>query len=80
MPDRSWLNRYEAIRRQLDAVTDFARYFTEPTIGAVSVDVLSLGDLHLPTGRIIACDPMTELEDAQLYMRTVPPGVYPVQA
>ncbi|MGO4922494.1 DUF4241 domain-containing protein [Bifidobacterium choerinum] len=38
------------------------------------------GDLHLPTGRIIACDPMTELEDAQPYMQTVPPGVYPVQA
>lgn len=80
MPDQSWMERYETIRHQLDAATDFAKYFTEPAIGAVAVDVLALGDLHLPTGRIVACDPMTELEDAKPYMQTVPPGVYPVQA
>lgn len=80
MPDQSWLERYETIRHQLDATIDFARYFTEPAIGATAVDVLTLGDLHLPTGRIIACDPMTELEDAKPYMQTVPIGVYPVQA
>lgn len=78
--DRSWLERYETVRHELDATTDLASYFTEPSIHGTEVDVLPLGDLHLPTGRIVACDPMVELEDTDSFMQTAPPGTYPVEA
>lgn len=65
--------------------TDFALAFQDgATIsdaqGAIAtMRVLPLGDLVAPTGRIIACDPLTALEPTPFTQR-VAPGRYPVVA
>ena len=42
------------------------------------MDTLDIGTVHFPTGTILACDPLIELEDALPYIQTVPAGTYPV--
>ena len=65
--------------------TDFALAFQDgATIsdaqGALAtMRVLALGDLVAPTGRIIACDPLTALEPTA-FAQHVAPGSYPVFA
>ena len=63
MPTTEWLNKYESIKDKLVCKTDLDTYFTEKVIGNMSVDVLDIGAVHFPTGTIIACDPLVELED-----------------
>lgn len=39
-----------------------------------------IAELELPTGRIIACDPLVNADGTPAFTRTVPPGRYPVDA
>ncbi|MCI8789775.1 MAG: DUF4241 domain-containing protein, partial [Lachnospiraceae bacterium] len=77
MPTTEWMKKYEAIKDKLSYRFDLDTYFTEKSIGNMAVDVLDIGTVHFPTGRIFACDPMVELEDAQPFLQTVPAGTYP---
>lgn len=45
--------------------------------GDVTFWTRSVGDLIVPTGRIVACDPFSCV-DAPAFVREVPPGTYPV--
>lgn len=45
----------------------------------MKIDVLDIGSVHFPTGKVIACDPLVSLVDAQEFMQTIPAGTYPVQ-
>ena len=42
---------------------------------------LPMGHVTLPTGHIVACDPLTHLAavDNKTYIRTVEPGTYPIE-
>lgn len=42
-------------------------------------DVRAAPPLVLPTGAIVACDPLVFLDRARPFARTVPPGTYPVE-
>ncbi len=46
-------------------------------IGPGRLECRVIGDLKLPTGRIVACDPMVE-PDLPPFAVTVPPGAWPV--
>jgi hypothetical protein len=45
---------------------------------AIGQDVVTVGRLHLPSGRVVACDPYF-CADATPFTREVPPGDYDVQ-
>nr|WP_296461319.1 DUF4241 domain-containing protein [uncultured Acetatifactor sp.] len=79
MPTTEWMKKYEAIKDKLSYRFDLDTYFTEKSIGNMAVDVLDIGMVHFPTGRIFVCDPMVELEEALPFLQTVPAGTYPVQ-
>lgn len=78
MPTSEWLHRYESVREQLACAIDLEAYFTETAIGGMTVDVLNIGSVSIPTGELIACDPLVALEDARPYLQTVPAGTYVV--
>lgn len=78
MPTREWLEKYESKKDALRCQIDLDTYFTEKKIGKATVDTLEIGTVHLPTGAILACDPLIELEDALPFLQTVPAGTYPV--
>lgn len=78
MPTKEWLEKYETVKKNLVCKIDLDAYFTEKKIGNADVDALDIGTVHFPTGTILACDPLIELEEALPYIQTVPAGTYPV--
>ena len=78
MPTKEWMKKYEMKKEVLACKIDLNAYFTEKKIGKAVVDTLDIGMVHFPTGTILACDPLIELEDALPYLQTVPAGTYPV--
>lgn len=62
---------------KLSAV-DYNKYFDNKEIEGIPLEFLSLGELSVPTGEIIACDPLAGCFHAQPFTRKVKPGRYPV--
>lgn len=79
MATREWMTRYESIKEKLVCKADLDLHFTEKKIGNMNVDILDIGTVKFPTGKVFACDPLIELEDAQPFLQTVPAGTYPVK-
>lgn len=78
MPSKEWLEKYEAVKDKLRCPKDLDAYFTEKKIGGVKVDTLEIGNVSLPTGEIVACDPLVDFAEARPYMQKIPAGTYPV--
>ncbi len=79
MATKEWMEKYELVKEKLVGRTDLDAYFTEKKIGNMEVDTIEMGMVHFPTGEILACDPLVELEDARPYLQKVPAGSYPVR-
>ena len=77
--DKNWQEMYERNREKFRCKIDLDSYFTEKKIGEMEVDILDIGEVNLPTGEILACDPLVELEDAKTFIQRVPTGKYPVK-
>lgn len=78
MQTEEWKRQYEKYRDKLTCWTDLEAYFTNEEVGNTAVDTMDIGTVNFPTGQILACDPLIELEDRLPYIQTVPPGTYPV--
>lgn len=79
MPTTQWMNKYREIKDKLNCKIDLDAYFTEKVIGKMEVDTLDIGTVSFPTGKLFACDPLIELDDAPSYLQTIPVGSYPVK-
>lgn len=51
---------------------------SETELARREITVTPIGDLELPTGEVIACDPLTTGTDWPVFSRKVKPGQYPV--
>ena len=78
MPTEEWMRKYEEMRDRLTSWADPDSYFTGNMVGNTAVDAMDIGTVNFPSGRILACDPLIELEDRPPFMQTVSPGTYPV--
>ena len=74
MPAKEWTDQYAQVKEQLRCSVDLESYFLEKRIGDVDVDILEIGTVHFPTGQIVACDPLVDLEDSIPYLQEVPVG------
>ncbi len=59
---------------------DYNEYFDAEVFDEIPLEFLHLGELNLPTGQIIACDPLVTFYDAVPFTYMVQPGIYPVTA
>ena len=78
-PEGTWLDMYEDIKDSLACGIDLDSYFTQPSVSGIPVTVMDVGTVRFPSGRIIACDPLVSLEDAEPFIQLVPPGEYAVR-
>lgn len=78
MLNKNWLEKYESKKELLRCKLDLEAYFTEKQIENATIDTLEIGKVNFPTGKILVCDPLIELEDALPYIQTIPEGKYPV--
>jgi len=60
------------------ATCDYSDYFDKTEFNGTPLKHLELGQLNLPTGQIIACDPLVTFSNSLPFTRTVKPGSYPV--
>ncbi|WP_126973299.1 DUF4241 domain-containing protein [Gynurincola endophyticus] len=63
----------------LRSKTDYSTYFTGNQEN-MSLMELNLGNLYLPSGQIVACDPLVCLGRSLAFNKTLPAGSYPVTA
>jgi hypothetical protein len=77
-PTKEWLEQYEQKRPFMVCGTELNAYFTADEIVGKKLDRLSIGKVSLPSGEIIACDPLVYLTETMPYFMTVPPGEYEV--
>ncbi len=77
--NNNWQAMYEENKEKFRCKVDLESYFTQNKIGEMAVDTLEIGDVSLPTGEILACDPLVELGEAKAYIQKTPVGKYPVR-
>ena len=77
--DKNWQEMYERNKNKFRCKIDLESYFTEKKIGEMEVDTLDIGKVNLPTGEILACDPLVELGEARTYIQKTPIGKFPVK-
>lgn len=77
--DKNWQEMYERNKNKFRCKVDLENYFTEKKIGEMEVDTLDIGKINLPTGEILACDPLVELGEAKTYLQKTPVGKFPVK-
>lgn len=77
--NNNWQEMYERNKNKFRCKIDLDSYFTEKKIGEMEVDILNIGEVNFPTGEILACDPLVDLEDAKTYIQKVPIGKYHVK-
>lgn len=59
------------------AQADYGRIILADSVEGKAVSHLPIGTVHLPTGRIVVCDPLV-VPGTPAFVRSVPPGRYPV--
>lgn len=60
------------------AQADYNRIFENSVVDGDSIELLEIGELTVPTGQIVVCDPLVVPDMAPLN-RTVQPGKYPIK-
>ena len=77
--NKNWQEMYERNKEKFRCKIDLESYFNEKKIGKMEVDTLDVGEINLPTGEILACDPLVELGEAKTYIQKTPVGKFPVK-
>lgn len=77
--DKNWQEMYERNKEKFRCKIDLESYFNEKKIGEMEIDTLEIGEVNLPTGEILACDPLVELGEAKTYIQKTPVGKFPVK-
>ena len=77
--DKNWQEMYERNKEKFRCKVNLESYFTEKKIGEMEVDTLDIGEVNLPTGEILACDPLVELGEAKTFLQKTPVGKFPVK-
>ncbi|MCL2148636.1 MAG: DUF4241 domain-containing protein [Methanomassiliicoccaceae archaeon] len=78
-PMKKWLEIYEEKKPLLTCEDDLNAYFTASEIAGKKLDRLSIGTVSLPSGEVIACDPLAGMgPHNKPYFMSVPPGEYEV--
>lgn len=81
-PTKEWLKTWEEKREFTLAPNDLDLYFSEKEINDIKVDQINLGNISLPSGKIIVNDPLGQYlaMDNHPYFVEVPKGDFPMQA
>ena len=74
-----WQEMYERNKEKFRCKIDLESYFNKKKIGIMEVDTLDIGEVNLPTGEILTCDPLVELGEAKTYIQKTPVGKFPVK-
>jgi hypothetical protein len=75
---RKLLNKDKSKNNNIYSDIDYFKFFNQCQYDGIELELLEIGELLLPTGNIVACDPLVFLGDWKPFTKTVKPGKYPV--
>lgn len=77
--NENWLQKYEEVKDVLICPTDLETYFTSDEIAGQSLETMEIGNVSLPSGKIVVRDPLVDLNGNQSpYFIQAPKGDFPV--
>ncbi|MBK1894170.1 DUF4241 domain-containing protein [Chryseobacterium paridis] len=78
--NESWMQKWEAVKEILVCPTDLEAYFTSGEILGQKMEVMDIGNVSLPSGKVIVRDPLVYLNSGEKpYFVEAPKGNFPVQ-
>ena len=66
------------VQREVLSQVNYNQVFENEIVDETPIKLLEIGNLKMPTGRIVVCDPLTTSNFTPLN-KTVKPGIYPVK-
>lgn len=77
--NESWLQKWEEVKDVLVCPTDLETYFTSNEILGQKMETMEIGNVSLPSGKIVVRDPLVYLSsDEKPYFIQAPKGNFPV--
>lgn len=77
--NENWLQKYEEVKNVLICPTDLETYFTSDEITGQPLETMEIGNVSLPSGKIVVRDPLVNLNANQSpYFIQAPQGNFPV--
>lgn len=78
--NESWMQQWEQVKNILVSPVDIERYFTSGEIMERKIEVMDIGNVSLPSGKVIVRDPLVYLNGNESpYTVEVPKGDFPVK-
>lgn len=77
--ENNWIQKYEEVKDILVCPTDLESYFTTNEIAGQQLETMEIGNVSLPSGKIVVRDPLVALNANQSpYFVQAPIGNFPV--
>lgn len=77
--NESWLQKWEEVKDVLVCPTDLETYFTSNEILGQKMETMEIGNVSLPSGKIVVRDPLVYLSSVEKpYFIQAPKGNFPV--
>ncbi|HEY4327195.1 MAG TPA: DUF4241 domain-containing protein [Mucilaginibacter sp.] len=68
----------EIVQREVLSQVNYNQVFDNKIVDGFPIELLGIGNLKVPTGKIIVCDPLVTVNFTP-FNKTVKPGIYPVK-
>ncbi|GAA5094201.1 DUF4241 domain-containing protein [Chryseobacterium ginsengisoli] len=77
--NENWMQKYEEVKDILTCPTDLESYFNLEEISGQKMETMEIGNVSLPSGKIVVRDPLVDLNANQSpYFVQAPKGDFPV--
>ncbi|WP_210150412.1 DUF4241 domain-containing protein [Chryseobacterium scophthalmum] len=77
--EENWMQKYAEVKHILTCPTDLESYFTLEEIAGKKMEVMEIGNVSLPSGKVVVRDPLVFLNSKQQpYFIETPKGNFPV--
>lgn len=77
--NKSWMEKYERMKHILVCPTDLETYFISDEVCGLPMEKMMIGQVSIPTGKILVRDPLVFLSSGEKpYFTEVPKGTFPV--
>lgn len=77
--NKTWIQQWEKVKHILVCPTDLESYFTSDEILGEKMEVMEIGEVSLPSGKVVVRDPLVYLNSRQEpYFIDIPKGNFPV--
>ena len=77
--NENWMQKWKEVKDMLVCSTDLESYFISDKISGQTMETMEIGNVSLPSGKVLVRDPLVSLNSGEEpYFETTPKGNFPV--